>query len=291
MDVSVNQGGQIGQPDGGNPSSTSQADWKSQLSPEFQNHPEVQKFSGKPLDELVKSHINAQSLIGKKTIEKEVIPDGLVKIPGADASKDDREAFFKAMGVPEKPEDYPVPDFSDLYESLPGGKDWKPDAKMEAWFRQQSVELGLTPEQFGKLYKGQIQFLAAEMKNIEKAQVDHLRSSYGDRYDTAIKEAQRAAGRLSPEMQQLISSQIGKDSVLTRVLQEIGAKFGESQSPDGAVPAVGANQQLEDLKKKRNEIRASNAFRNGNAKTPEVIQEGEILKQILAIEKGMGIRK
>lgn len=250
------------------------------LSPESQALPSAQKFKGKTPDDFFKSYTNLESLVNKKQ-------EGLVRIPGTDASDDDRQAFFKALGVPEKPDAYSLPDFTDLHESLPGGKDWKPHAGMDAWFRQQAHELGLTPAQFSKLYKSQIAFQINEMKAIDKAQEDHLRSSYGDRYDTAIKEAQRAAGRLSPETQQLVQSSIGKNPVLTRVLQEIGAKLGESQSPDGAGAPAGNEQEFSSLIQQYKDITASKEYKDN--KNATVTKALELQAKIQQIGRGMGL--
>jgi hypothetical protein len=225
---------------------TQTTDFISMLSPEMQSHPAAAKFKGKGAGDVFQAYNNLESLVNKKQ-------EGMVRIPGADASDDDRRAFHKALGVPEKPDAYELPDFSDLHESLPGGKDWKPHAGMDQWFRDQAIELGLTPAQFQKLYKSQIAWQVKELQELDKAQADSIRSLYGNRYDAAIKEAQRAAGRLSPETQQLVKSDIGKYPVITRVLQELGATLGESQSPDGAgAPAISNTRA--DLQKRLNDI-------------------------------------
>jgi len=250
------------------------------LSSESQTLPSAQKFKGKSPDDFFKSYTNLESLVNKKQ-------EGMVRIPGADASDDDRRAFHKSLGVPDKPDAYPLPDFADLHESLPGGKDWKPHAGMDKWFRQQAIELGLTPVQFGKLYKSQIAFQLEEMKAIDKAQEDHIRSSYGDRYDTAIKEAQRAAGRLSPETQQLVKSSIGKNPVITRVLQEIGAKLGESQSPEGAGAPAGNEQEFGSLIENYKQITATKEYLEN--KTTAVEKALELQLKIQQIGRGMGL--
>jgi hypothetical protein len=266
-----------------NQTGSAPADFISMLSPEMQSHPAAAKFKGKGAGDVFQAYNNLESLVNKKQ-------EGMVRIPGADASDDDRRAFHKALGVPEKPDAYELPDFSDLHESLPGGKDWKPHAGMDQWFRDQAIELGLTPAQFQKLYKSQIAWQVKELQELDKAQADSIRSLYGNRYDAAIKEAQRAAGRLSPETQQLVKSDIGKYPVITRVLQELGATLGESQSPDGAGAPMGATQELDELNSKYEKIINSPEYQSG--KKASMVKEAEgLLSRILFLKGKIGVKK
>lgn len=259
-------------------------DFISMLSPEMQSHPSAVKFKGKGAGDVFQAYTNLESLVNKKQ-------EGMVRIPGADASDDDRLAFHKALGVPEKPDAYGLPDFSDLHESLPGGKDWKPHAGMDQWFRQQAHELGLTPAQFQKLYKSQIAFTIAEQKNISEGLKQHTQKMFGDKYDDAVKAANRALSRMPAEQQKQFADDIGNDPKITMLLYSFGQNLGESQSPDGAGAPMSGVQAIEELKKKREEIRNTKEYRNGTTKTPAVIEVDKLTQQIIALEKNMGIKK
>ncbi len=67
------------------------------LTKELKADPKVAQFGGKfkTMDDLVRSAIEADSKLGS-----------MVKIPTDDAPPEEVQAFYKKLGVPEKPEDY-----------------------------------------------------------------------------------------------------------------------------------------------------------------------------------------
>jgi len=259
--------------------STSQVnDFVGMLSTELQNHPSASKFKGKSASDVFQSYTNLESLINKKQ-------EGLIRIPGENASNDEKKTFYRSLGVPDKPEDYSAPDFEDLYESLPGGKNWKPHQGMDTWFRKQAHELGLTPKQFEKLYKNQIAFTISEQKNINENMKQYTKKIFGDKYDDAIKTANRALDKMTKDQQDQLKNDVGIDPKITMILSTFGKNLGESQSPDGSGSSMASGQTLIELKKRRDEIRNTKEYRNGNAKTPEVIEVNKITQKIVALER------
>lgn len=83
--------------------------------------------------ELLRGFGNAQTMLGKRPQE--------LKPPGADATPEQKAAWYKTLGVPDKPEEYGLkkPD------NLPDGVPWS-DEDATA-FAAKAHELGLTPQQ------------------------------------------------------------------------------------------------------------------------------------------------
>lgn len=80
----------------GGEKTTETNDWKSGLSEEYRSDQRLADY--KSVDDLVKSHFNAQEMIGKK-----------VKVPGGDASDEEWNKFNKEhWGVPESVGDYGI---------------------------------------------------------------------------------------------------------------------------------------------------------------------------------------
>ena len=135
-------------------------------------------------DDLFKAYDNAQSLIGKR-------PAG---IPSQDASDDEWNQFYKAMGRPDEP-NY---QFTDP-EGLPEGFDPTP-------FKEQAAkilhEAGLTPKQADKVYNeylkmelestGSQQEQSAEQQKALDEQYDQLTKEHfgedAEKYETLLKE-------------------------------------------------------------------------------------------------------
>ncbi|MBL4785217.1 MAG: hypothetical protein JKY49_07295 [Cohaesibacteraceae bacterium] len=87
----------------------------------------------------------------------------LVRIPGKDASDDDKAAFRKALGVPVKAEDYSFK----LPEQLPEGLAY--DASQADTLKGVALDLGLDPNQADGIH----QAFVSHMVGLHKASEDH----------------------------------------------------------------------------------------------------------------------
>jgi hypothetical protein len=134
------------------------------------------------------------SIYGKaRELESKFSGGGLVKVPGPDADEKDLEDYRKAMGVPDKPDDY----FNslELSDSTVIG-----DADKEAisYYAQIAHESGLPPASFNKLVQGYYQSQEQQASATDDADygfrresTEDLREEYGDalpRYTRAIGE-------------------------------------------------------------------------------------------------------
>ena len=116
--------------------------------------------------------------------------DGMVRVPGENATPEEIAAFHRALGVPDKPEDYKLPP----PEKVPEGV--VHDTKLEADFLAKSRELGLNAKQVQALRDWQMERVgatvaeqrAATAKSIE-AEKAELQTRFGAKLETAVQEA------------------------------------------------------------------------------------------------------
>ena len=172
-------------------------------------------------DDLFKAYDNAQSMIGKR-------PAG---IPSNDASDEEWNQFYKAMGRPDEPKyDFTEP------EGLPEGFDTTP-------FREQASEIlhkaGLTPKQADKVYNeylkmelesaGSQQEQSAEQQKQLDEQYDQLRKEHfaddAEKYETLLKED--FAKHVPQSLKETFGKLTDMPDVLTALMAYTKGKQGE----------------------------------------------------------------
>ena len=119
--------------------------------------------------------------------------EGMVRVPGENATPEEMQAFYAALGVPEKPEDYGI----GKPEQLPDGVMW--DDNLNASFMKAAKELGLTKAQAQGLAKFQVDHIASSvaanreaMQQVlaqEKAELDKTFGADLDKVVTSVKAA------------------------------------------------------------------------------------------------------
>ncbi len=117
--------------------------------------------------------------------------DGFVRVPDANATPEERAAFHKALGVPERAEDYGLK----APEKLPQGVQW--DETLGQAFASKARELGLTKSQVNELASfhltqtsEQIESMRANASRFLELERDQLQQRFGNRMDQAVQEAQ-----------------------------------------------------------------------------------------------------
>ena len=123
--------------------------------------------------------------------------EGMVKIPGQDASAEEVAKFRQALGVPDKPEGYVMP-------KAPEGVDL--DDAVGASFKEAALGLGLTPQQFEGLLAWAMPFgiknqetELAEFKTFSANEVAELRKTHGAETAKVLDAAKEAALALGGE--------------------------------------------------------------------------------------------
>jgi hypothetical protein len=115
--------------------------------------------------------------------------EGMVRVPGENATPDEIAAYYKAIGVPDKPEDYGLQAPAKLPEGV------QHDAKMEAAFLEKAREMGLNAKQVQALRDFQLDYVGqtvaasrAEMAKVVEAEKAELKTKFGDKLDATIAD-------------------------------------------------------------------------------------------------------
>nr|WP_321456134.1 hypothetical protein [uncultured Cohaesibacter sp.] len=137
--------------------------------------------------------------------------EGMIKVPGKDASDEDRAAFAKALGVPDTADGY---QFS-LPEKMPENVQY--DEKLATSFKAKAKEIGLTPMQAQALHDFQMEAVGsqassmmegqkqAEAEKTAKAEASHdaLVKAWGkegsESYTKNLALANRALNKMVPD--------------------------------------------------------------------------------------------
>lgn len=197
--------------------------WKGHLSPDFANSPTMQKFPDTKdgFNAAVKSHLSLEQMLGK---EKVVIP------------KDEKDTegwanLHKALGVPDKPEAYglPDPEFPDTMKDMVLNKEK---------FSEIAHKHKLTPAQAKSLwgeYSGMIRDTYTKAVSAKQTEVQNmvnkLRSEWGDAYDTNVELGQMVINKFAndKETQDFITSAILSNPNGAKFLSKIGSQFSENK--------------------------------------------------------------
>jgi hypothetical protein len=194
----------------------------------------------KSLPDLANSFKELRTSFSKKT-------EGLVRIPGADASEEDMTAWRKALGVPDSPDGYelPVPD------GLPEGFEFDPAAL--APLKEKAHALGIAPAALAELVSFHIQSESAEIARLTqeaeqqaKAGQEQLRKEWGQNFEKnlALSERVKLTGGGLPEGHWGHS-----DPHVQRLLASLGSKLSEGSmsAHDAAVANLGPSNAARDV--------------------------------------------
>lgn len=149
------------------------------------DHPLLSRYEG--IDKLVESHEHLRAKLSGKGLEQ----------PGPDASQDDRDAYYKALGWPEKPEEYQIELSEELREKF-GEVD---DADIE-WLKktmhENRIPAHLAPAFLAIQAKGldrAAELQQAADQGYEQKLEAGLREEWGDKYDARMAAAKQFAKR------------------------------------------------------------------------------------------------
>jgi predicted secreted protein len=190
------------------------AAWTQQLSKETRENPEYSKgLSGfEKLDDLAKSYFELQ----KKS-----------DIPGEKATPEEKAAFWKKLGHPEKPENYAVAKQkgSETFATAAHAAHLTDEQATALW---QTVSEGTT-RQAQAAQQAQLQELAATDAALQK--------EFGDKYDTAVEFMKRGMGS-SGIQTALMNAGLAGNPLIVKAFIALGASKQESGSPtsDGSSP-------------------------------------------------------
>lgn len=188
------------------------------LDADLKGNKTVAGLAGKPVGEVLRMLVNAESLIGKKGV---VLPQGPEDKAGL-------AAFRKAIGVPESPDKYPAPKLAEGVE---------PDEAVDGQLRQWGIDLGWTPEQYQGLVERLVAHNAAEAQTranemaqkLEEAKAAQM-TAWGGKYAANVQLANNAAAAFADEKDLAELKELGllEHPTFLRVMKNAG----EAISPD-----------------------------------------------------------
>ena len=178
-------GGGSGAPDPGAGNPPSDQPWHSLV---LQGEGEQAKLND-PAQWLDKAPAPLAKFIKDQMTAARAKTDGMVRIPGEQATPEEWAAFHKAIGVPEKPEDYGLQPPAKLPEGV------QHDAAMEAAFLSKAKELGLNKKQVEALRDWQVEAVGQSVMQAKQtmaqqieAEKKELQARFGDKLDSTIAE-------------------------------------------------------------------------------------------------------
>lgn len=210
---------------------------------DIKNDPSLQQVNS--LEDLAKSYVHAQKLVGK---DKIALP----------SSPDDHEAWndvLSKLGRPESPDKYELPQPAE--DSRVQVRDEMQDA-----FKQKVHELGLTDKQakdlwgwyIGEVAEGEVAKLDEKMEQQRAEAEKALRQEFGNQFDAKLQDAYRAATEYGGDelVEKLEQSGLGNDPTVLKFLAQVGSTLRED-TVGGSSPQMGftpdqAKQELTRLK-------------------------------------------
>jgi hypothetical protein len=240
---------------------------------EYYDNPSVADVPDIPT--LTKRFIDTKALVGRK---------GVI-LPQENATPEERDQFYAALGRPEKPEGYEIAKPDNLPENFP----YAPE--LEGQFRQWAFEEGLTAAQgknlFNKYIQANVVGMAAQQKTLETetaAMKAELQKEWGDQYPENEAMARQAMLEFFPPGSKALAALdkvMGDDPDLLRMAYTIGRRMTEAGLVRGSATLAAS------LETKKQELSAHPAFLDANhVEHDRVVHEfNAVLQQIVAEEE------
>lgn len=238
----IDTGNLLTQPDDGITPDTSGESWLMDIDEEYRSDPSVNKYQS--LNEAMKGLVNQSKVIGKK---------GIIK-PGEDATPEEIDTFYNAIGRPVK---------SDMYKYEPiEGAPPVDDAAM-AKFQEFAHKKGFSQDQFQGSIEFQLEFEQMKQQMLEQERVDEISNTRHSIFDEMgeieggafIKDAQSASDSLGLTDALINAGVVNKESVI-RALANANKHLGSS--------SMVGNQKVDalDFDGQINELRSHEAYNN-----------------------------
>lgn len=181
------------------------------------------------LGTLAKNYMNLERMLGGKL-------DGYVQVPKEGAPPETVEAYRRAIGVPEKPEGYTLP-------QMPQGVEV--DEERAGAFRAAAHKIGLSDKKFQALVEWDAQLTAARQAEYQK----QFQQVYPDdaALQAAVQRGQAVLARVAlrrPDLRDQAQQFLGHDLVFTQLMAELSGMFGEDQAP-GAAQKAGTSADVQ----------------------------------------------
>jgi hypothetical protein len=192
-------------------------DWRTGLSEDIRTNPHLETF--KTPNDLAKSWINAQRLIGKEKLPVPTDKDG----------KEIWDTVYARLGRPDDPKGYKLPELQKP-EGFP-----EFDAKEMEGLLSKAHELGLNNKQMGELYKTFMEGEIARYGQIKEGQGQskldaetNLRKEWGRAYEEKILKAKAVLNQhADDDIRTMVEGGLGNDPRFIKFLSNIAGKLSE----------------------------------------------------------------
>ena len=205
---------------------------------------------------MMKSLDHFERLAGRKAVTPE------------DMDEDQRNEFYKRLGVPEKAEDYEIKPPEDFPEDIP----YNPEG--DKWFAEKAKELNLTKEQAQTLHKEFLNYQLEQMQRLTAQSADaeaqrrvqaekELRDTFGDEYDRTIAQVTSLVDKYENDglREALEKTGAANEPAVIKFLHDVVKATGEDTIiENGKTRGVGMNTQ--NIEQRIAEIKADPAFAN-----------------------------
>jgi len=216
------------------------------------DHPTLKRY--KTFDNFVTSHMSQRRMINKD-------PDRLVEIPNETTSDEDREAFHRARGVPDKVEDYKYEKGKDLSDNI------DIDDEKIAAFSQIAKNHNLTQEQFLGVANDYLALIdkditAFDLVQEEKRQKDFelaeaaLKKDFGKSYEERVARANLLLRKYKGN-EMVAELGLENNPAMTRFLDAIAEDMSEDRIKGLAPSSTPTSSDVDD---KIAELKAHDAF-------------------------------
>lgn len=199
-------------------------------------------------DTLEAKFTDPKALIGSyASLEKMISAKGIIP-PGPNATPADKDAFYKALGRPDKAEDYGVSKAPEKLGDKPFPKELWDQARADG-FAKVAHQLGLTKEQAAKLAEFDMQTGMERLGKFNEVQLkaktdaeSELKAEHGDKFPEFLARAERGAAALG-----LTKEMVANDPALAnnpnfiRMAAKVAEMVGE-KSAAGARGTQAGNQ-------------------------------------------------
>ena len=210
--------------------------WQSELPEELQADETLNNIRDIP--SMAKMLVNAQKMVGKDK----------VVLPGADATPEDYQSFYRSLGVPDSPDKYGLKKPEDFPEDMPF------DEAQVKEYAEVAHKNGLMPSQVKALYDWYNEKTQTTYKNVSLAEADArekaeqvLKDEWGEQYSELLNKAQKAIAAYIPQEERdfLKRPEIGNNPIIIKALAKVGEGLSEDQLALSDEPDTGASAQAE----------------------------------------------
>ena len=245
------------------------------LSDEVRKDPSMSKFEKSSNEDIAKSYISLQSKISAK---------GLT-IPGKNATKEEKSAFWKELGRPDTADGYQIELPQDLHKSITS------DAESQKAFKGKCHEIGLSAEQTQLLHSWYMTEISGKMKQQDEEDTKvvnetktALNAKWGTTYEGKLELANRVVNKFGGEkVLELFKEGLGANPLVLEMLSNIGDALSEDVlGPGGKSQYGGLTPAAADAKVKEIMNNPKHPYNDGaNPLHKEAVEEVLSLNKII----------